>query len=181
MKNIREDTKCVLVSREEISAVVKRLGKEISEDYVDKCPVMVSILKGAFIFMADLVREITIPCSIDFMSVSSYGSGTETSGRVRIIKDLDTNIEGKDVIIVEDILDSGVTLSYLINMLAARKPNSIKICTLFDKPERHKVEIDVAYKGMDVPNEFIVGYGLDYAERYRNIPDVCVLKPEIYA
>lgn len=181
MKDMREDTKCVLVSREEIARVVKRLGKEISADYEDKNPILVSVLKGAFIFMADLVREVTIPCSLDFMSVSSYGNGTETTGRVKIIKDLDTNIEGKDVIIIEDILDSGVTLSHLIKLLGARNPKSIKICTLFDKPERHKVELEVAYKGMDVPNEFIVGYGLDYAEKYRNLPDVCILKPEIYA
>ena len=130
--------------------------------------------------MADLVREITVPCTLDFMAVSSYGCGTETSGKVRIIKDLETNIEGKDVIIVEDILDSGVTLSHLMELLQARKPNSMKICTLFDKPERHKVEIDVAYQGTVVPNEFIVGYGLDYAEKYRNLADVCVLKREIY-
>lgn len=181
MSNMKDDTKGVLISSEEIAAIVKRLGKEISDDYADRCPVMVSILKGAFIFMADLVREVTVPCSIDFMCVSSYGNGAETSGRVKIIKDLDTNIEGKDVIIVEDILDSGVTLSHLIKMLSQRNPKSIKICTLFDKPERHKVDIKPAYKGVDVPNEFIVGYGLDYAERYRNLPDVCILKPEIYA
>ena len=181
MRDMREDTKCVLVSREEIAETVKRLGGEISRDYEGKDPILVSVLKGAFIFMADLVREVTIPCSLDFMSVSSYGSGTETTGRVKIIKDLDTNIEGKDVIIVEDILDSGVTLSHLINLLGARNPKSIKICTLFDKPERHKVELEVAYKGIVVPNEFIVGYGLDYAEKYRNLPDVRILKPEIYA
>ena len=181
MKNLYDDTKGVLISREEIASIVKRLGKEISEDYADKSPIMVSILKGAFIFMADLVREVTVPCSIDFMCVSSYGNAATTSGRVKIIKDLDTNIEGKDVIIVEDILDSGVTLSHLIKMLEGRNPASIKICTLFDKPEAHKVDITPAYKGLNVPNEFIVGYGLDYAEKYRNLPDVCILKPEIYA
>ena len=141
---------------------------------------MVSILKGAFIFMADLVREVTVPCSIDFMCVSSYGNGAETSGRVKIIKDLDTNIEGKDVIIVEDILDSGVTLSHLIKMLSQRNPKSIKICTLFDKPERQKVDIKPAYKGVDVPNEFIVGYGLDYDEYYRNLPYIGALKRSVY-
>lgn len=181
MRDMTEDTKCILVSREEIAETVKRLGGEISRDYEGKEPILVSVLKGAFIFMADLVREVTIPCSLDFMSVSSYGSGTATTGRVKIIKDLDTNIEGKDVIIVEDILDSGVTLSHLINLLGARNPKSIKICTLFDKPERHKVELEVAYKGIVVPNEFIVGYGLDYSEKYRNLPDVRILKPEIYA
>lgn len=180
MSDIRNDVERVLVSKEEINEIVKRLGAEISRDYADKEPVLITVLKGAFIFMADLVREITVPCTLDFMAVSSYGCGTETSGKVRIIKDLETNIEGKDVIIVEDILDSGVTLSHLMELLQARKPNSMKICTLFDKPERHKVEIEVAYQGTVVPNEFIVGYGLDYAEKYRNLADVCVLKREIY-
>ena len=180
MSNMRNDIERVLVTKEEISEIVKKLGKQISQDYEGKNPILITVLKGAFIFMADLVREVTIPCTLDFMAVSSYGGGTETSGKVRIIKDLETNIEGKDVIIVEDILDSGVTLSHLIELLNARKPSSIKICTLFDKPERHKVEIDVAYQGTVVPNEFIVGYGLDYAEKYRNLPDVCVLKREIY-
>ena len=180
MSDMRNDLEKVLVSKEEISEIVKSLGQQISKDYDGKEPILITVLKGAFIFMADLVREITIPCTLDFMAVSSYGSGTETSGKVRIIKDLETNIEGKDVIIVEDILDSGVTLSHLIELLNARKPNSIKVCTLFHKPERQKVQIDVAYKGANVPNEFIVGYGLDYAEKYRNLPDVCVLKREIY-
>lgn len=180
MSDIRNDVERILVSKEEIAEIVKRLGADISRDYTDKSPILITVLKGAFIFMADLVREITVPCTLDFMAVSSYGCGTETSGKVRIIKDLETNIEGKDVIIVEDILDSGVTLSHLMELLQARKPNSMKICTLFDKPERHKVEIDVAYQGTVVPNEFIVGYGLDYAEKYRNLADVCVLKREIY-
>lgn len=180
MSNMRNDIERVLVKKEEISEIVKKLGKQISQDYEGKNPILITVLKGAFIFMADLVREVTIPCTLDFMAVSSYGGGTETSGKVRIIKDLETNIEGKDVIIVEDILDSGVTLSHLIELLNARKPRSIKICTLFEKPDRHKVEIDVAYQGTVVPNEFIVGYGLDYAEKYRNLPDVCVLKREIY-
>ena len=180
MSNVRDDIERVLITEEEISKIVKGLGKQISADYEGKEPILITVLKGAFVFMADLVREVTIPCTLDFMAVSSYGSGTESSGKVKIIKDLDTNIEGKDVIIVEDILDSGVTLSHLIELLNARKPNSIKICTLFHKPERQKVQLDVAYKGTIVPNEFIVGYGLDYAEKYRNLPDVCVLKKEIY-
>ena len=180
MSDIRSDIERVLIKKEEISEIVKALGKQISEDYEGRDPILITVLKGAFIFMADLVREVTIPCTLDFMAVSSYGSGTQTTGKVRIIKDLETNIEGKDVIIVEDILDSGVTLSHLIELLNARKPNSIKVCTLFYKPERHKVKIDVAYKGAAVPNEFIVGYGLDYAEKYRNLADVCVLKREIY-
>ena len=181
MSKMVDDLQKIIISREEIEKAVKRLGEEISRDYEGKTPMMVSILKGAFVFMADLVREVTVPCTIDFMAVSSYGNGTSTTGKVKIIKDLDTNIEGQDVIIVEDILDSGVTLSHLVDLLSARHPKSIKICTLFDKPERHKVEIDVAYKGMNVPNEFIVGYGLDYAEKYRNLHDVWVLKPEIYS
>ncbi len=176
-----QDTKGVLISKEQIAATVRDLGRQISRDYNGKNPVMISILKGAFIFMADLVREVDIPCSIDFMSVSSYGSGSESSGRVKIIKDLDTNIEGKHVIVVEDILDSGVTLSYLSDMLMARKPASFAICTLFDKPDRRKTGIKADYSGINVPDEFLVGYGLDYDEKYRNLPDVCVLKPEIYA
>lgn len=175
-----KDISSVLVPREEIEKEVKRIGAAISRDYAGKTPILISVLKGAFIFMADLVRNITVPCTLDFMSVSSYGKGTKTSGQVQIIKDLDTNIEGRDVIIVEDILDSGVTLSYLIRLLQARRPASLAVCALFDKPARHKVEIRLAYKGIEVPNEFIVGYGLDYAEKYRNLPDVCVLKPEIY-
>ena len=181
MDNIMmNDISSVLITREEIEKEVKRIGEAISRDYEGKTPILISVLKGAFIFMADLVRNITVPCTLDFMSVSSYGKGTKSSGQVQIIKDLDTNIEDRDVIIVEDILDSGITLSYLIQLLQARRPKSLKICALFDKPSRHKVNIDLAYKGLVVPNEFIVGYGLDYAEKYRNLPDVCILKPEIY-
>jgi hypoxanthine phosphoribosyltransferase len=163
-----------------VAAAVKRLGAELSRDYAGKTPIMITVLKGAFIFMADLVREVTVPCTMDFMAVSSYGSGTKTSGQVKIIKDLDTTIEGKDVIIVEDILDSGVTLSYLIELLEARRPASLRLCALFDKPARHKVNVHIDYRGIEVPDEFIVGYGLDYDEKYRNLPDICVLKPEIY-
>ena len=178
--SMNDDIRSVLISREEIEKTVARIGAEISRDYAGKEPMMISVLKGAFIFMADLVRHVTVPCSVDFMSVSSYGKGTRTSGEVQIIKDLDTNIEGKHVIVVEDILDSGVTLSYLLELLHARRPASIALFALFDKPKRHKVELELAYKGIEVPDEFIVGYGLDYAEKYRNLPDVCVLKPEVY-
>ena len=178
--SMNDDIRSVLISREEIEKTVARIGAEISRDYAGKEPMMINVLKGAFIFMADLVRHVTVPCSVDFMSVSSYGKGTRTSGEVQIIKDLDTNIEGKHVIVVEDILDSGVTLSYLLELLHARRPASIALCALFDKPKRHKVELELAYKGIEVPDEFIVGYGLDYAEKYRNLPDVCVLKPEVY-
>lgn len=178
--NMKNDMFKTLITKEELEATVARLGREITRDYQGKTPMMVAVLKGAFIFMADLVRQVDIPCTLDFMCVSSYGKGMSTSGQVKIIKDLDTTIEGKDVIIVEDILDSGVTLSYLMDLLRARKPASIRLCTLFDKPARHKVDIHIDYKGMEVPNEFIVGYGLDYAEVYRNYPEIAVLKPQVY-
>lgn len=178
--NMKNDMLKTLITKEELEATVARLGREITRDYQGKTPMMVAVLKGAFIFMADLVRQVDIPCTLDFMCVSSYGKGMSTSGQVKIIKDLDTTIEGKDVIIVEDILDSGVTLSYLMDLLRARKPASIRLCTLFDKPARHKVDIHIDYKGMEVPNEFIVGYGLDYAEVYRNYPEIAVLKPQVY-
>lgn len=177
---MKNDMQKTLYSKQELEETVARLGREITKDYQGKTPVLVAVLKGAFIFMADLVRAIEIPCTVDFMVVSSYGKSTQTSGSVKIIKDLDTNIEGKDVIIVEDILDSGITLSNLIRVLNQRHPASIKICTLFDKPARHKVDIQVDYNGLEVPDEFIVGYGLDYAEIYRNYPEIAVLKPEVY-
>ena len=153
------DIEKVLIDEQELSDIVMRLGKQISEDYKDKDLLLVSILKGSIMFMADLMRAITIPCNIDFMAVSSYGSGAKTSGVVKILKDLDKSIEGKDLLIVEDILDSGKTLNYLTEILMARNPNSIKICTLFDKPERREVNIYADYIGTKVPNEFIVGFG----------------------
>ena len=176
-----EDIKEVLFSEEDIKAIVKRLGAQISEDYKDRKLLMVSVLKGSVMIMADLMREITIPCEIDFMSVSSYGNDTKTSGIVRILKDLDRNIEGYDLLIVEDILDSGKTLSYIQDILSARKPNSIRICTLFDKPDRRQVDLNAEYIGTVVPDEFIVGYGLDYAEKYRNLPFVGILKESVYS
>lgn len=176
-----EDIKEVLFSEEDLKAIVKRLGAQISEDYKDRKLLMVSVLKGSVMIMADLMREITIPCEIDFMSVSSYGNDTKTSGIVRILKDLDRNIEGYDLLIVEDILDSGKTLSYIQDILSARKPNSIRICTLFDKPERRQVDLTAEYIGTVVPDEFIVGYGLDYAEKYRNLPFVGILKESVYS
>ncbi len=169
-----------LYTKEQLQEVVARLGADISRDYEGKNPLMISVLKGAFVFMADLVRAVTIPCEIDFMAVSSYGAGTESSGRVRILKDLDTNIEGRHVIIVEDVLDSGVTLSKLIEMLKARGCASLAVCTMFNKPERRKAHVDVDYEGLIIPDAFVVGYGLDYAEKYRNLPELCVLKPEVY-
>lgn len=171
----------VLLSEENLNNIVKRLGAEITKDYQGKKLVLVSVLKGSVIFMADLMREIKIPCSIDFMSVSSYGSGTKTSGVVKIIKDLDTDVvEGSDLLIVEDILDSGVTLEYLMKVLSARNPNSIKICTLLDKPERRKANVYADYSGAQIPDAFVVGYGLDFNEKYRNLPFVGALKPAVY-
>ncbi len=174
------DIEKVLISEEELSAIVKDIGNRISEDYKDKDLLLVSILKGSVIFMADLMRAITIPCNIDFMAVSSYGSGAKTSGVVKIIKDLDKSIEGKDLLIVEDILDSGRTLSYIREILMARNPASIRICTLFDKPDRREVDLFADYIGTKVPNEFIVGYGLDYDEYYRNLPYIGALKRSVY-
>ena len=175
-----EDIAKVLVTEEEISSKVKEIGRKISEDYKDKNLLLVSILKGSVAFMADLMRAITIPCQIDFMSVSSYGSGVKSSGVVKIIKDIDVEIEGFDIVIVEDILDSGLTLSYLMDILKTRKAKSIRICTLLSKPERRKVDVEVSYEGFVIPDEFVVGYGLDYDEKSRNLPFIGVLKPEIY-
>ena len=181
LKMIEKDIEKVFFSKEELAEIVKRLGAQISKDYEGKNLLLVSILKGSVIFMADLMREITVPCEIDFMCVSAYGNRTEASGNVRIIKDLDINLEGKDLLLVEDILDSGVTLSYVCRMLETRNPASIKICTLLDKPERRKSNIKADYAGTFVPNEFVVGYGLDYAEKFRALPYVGVLKPEVYS
>ncbi len=177
-----KDIEKVYYTQEALAAIVKRLGKEISEDYRDKKLLLVSILKGSVVFMADLMREITVPCEIDFMCVSSYGNSTENSNStVRIIKDLDCDIQGRDILLVEDILDSGRTLSHVINVLKTRNPRSIRICTLLDKPERRVVDLKADYHGTDVPDEFVVGYGLDYAEKYRNLPYIGVLKKEIYS
>lgn len=181
-KNMLDDIKAVLYSEEQIKEIIKKMGAQITEDYKDKNLLLVSILKGSVAIMADLMREIKLPAEIDFMAVSSYGSGTKTSGTVKIIKDLDYDIAGYDVLIVEDILDSGKTLSYLIEILAARNPNSIRICTMFDKPHRREVkEIVADYAGGLVPDEFIVGYGLDYNQKYRNLPFVGILKEEVYS
>ena len=175
------DIEKVYYSEETLHGIVERLGKQISEDYKDKNLLLVSVLKGSVIFMADLMREITVPCAIDFMCVSSYKSGTESSGVVKIVKDLDINLEGYDLLIVEDILDSGKTLSSLKNILESRNPKSIRICTLLDKPERRVVDdIFADYSGAEFPDEFVVGYGLDYDEKYRNLPYIGVLKREVY-
>ncbi len=175
---MKNDIKKVLYSEEELNKVVAGLGAQISEDYKDRNLLMVSVLKGSIVFMSDLMRAVTIPCEIDFMAVSSYGNKTKSSGTVRILKDLDRDISGYDVLLVEDILDSGKTLNYLIDVLYARNPASIRICTLFDKPERREVDIFADYKGLSVPDEFIVGYGLDFAEKYRNLPYIGILKDD---
>ena len=170
----------VLISEEEIQQICKRLGEEISADYKDKKLLLVSVLKGAVVFMAALMRNITCECEIDFMSVSSY-SGTKTTGVVKFKKDLDINPEGLDILIVEDILDSGVTLAYLKEVLLGRKANSIKVCAFLDKPANRRADIKADYVGKEVPDEFIIGYGLDYNEKYRNLPFVGVLAPHVYS
>lgn len=175
-----DDIKEILVSEEELRACVQKLGAQITKDYEGKNLLLVSVLRGSVIFMADLMREIKIPCTIDFMAVSSYGAGTKSSGVVKIIKDLDVNLAGYDILIVEDILDSGNTLSYLKKMLLTRNPSSIKICTLLDKPERRTADITADYSGFSIPDAFAVGYGLDYDEKYRNLPFIGVLDPKIY-
>ncbi len=170
----------VLISQARLREIVSGLGEQISADYRGKNLLLVSVLKGSVVFMADLMRAVTIPCRIDFMAVSSYGARATVSGNVKIIKDLDINLAGFDLLLVEDILDSGITLRSILNLLQTRNPNSIKICTLLDKPERRQVEINADYVGTVIPDEFVVGYGLDYDERYRNLPYVAVLKPEIF-
>ena len=178
--SMKQDIKKILMNERKIQATISRLGKQISRDYEGKNLLLVSILKGAVVTMADLMRAITIPCSIDFMVVSSYGAGTTTSGSVKIIKDLDIPLSEYDVLIVEDILDSGVTLSSLIEILGTRNPKSIKICTLLDKPARRKAPVKADYVGEIIDDEFVVGYGLDYAEKYRNLPYIGVLKESVY-
>lgn len=180
MYDMNDCVERVLFSAETIKDIVSRLGRQISEDYKGKKLLLVSVLKGSVVFMADLMRSITVPCEIDFMVVSSYGAGTRSSGNVKIVKDLSIDVNDYDLLIVEDILDSGVTLSTLKKMLEGRGPASIKICTFFDKPERRKADIKADYSGAEVPDEFIVGYGLDYDEKFRNLPYVGVLKREVY-
>ena len=176
-----KDLDRVLITREEIAAKVRELGQQITRDYAGKKPVMVCILKGASMFFTDLIREIDLPLTLDFMAISSYGSATKTSGVVRILKDLDNDILGKDVIVVEDIVDTGVTLSYLTKILMQRGANSLKIATLLDKPARRKIpDLKVDYMCFDIPDAFVVGYGLDYDQVYRNLPDIGVLSPRIY-
>lgn len=174
------DIKSILISEEEIAKRVKELGKQLTEDYKGKELLVVGILKGCMLFLSDLVRTIDLPLTLDFMVVSSYGATTKSSGVVRIVKDLEREIEGKDVLIVEDIVDTGLTLSYLVENFKARNPKSVKVCSLLDKPDRRKAQVEIQYIGFKIPDEFVVGYGLDYGENYRNLPFVCVLKPEVY-
>lgn len=179
---LHPDIDRVLITEEEIRQIVHKVGEEVSRDYVGRNPLIVCVLRGAFIFTGDFLRAITVPCEVDFMAVSSYGDGAKSSGVVRIVKDLDTKIEGRDVIIAEDIMDSGLTLSYVIKLLKARHPKSVHVAAFAVKDiPNHTCAVQPDYVGTHVPNEFIVGYGLDYAERYRNLPYVGVLKPEVYS
>lgn len=180
MNNVYDDIEEILLTQQQLQGKVSEIADRINLDYMNKKPLIVSVLKGSFVFMADLIRKITIPCTVDFMSVSSYGKHLKTSGEVKIIKDLDEKIEGRNLIVVEDILDSGLTLNYILDILRAREPESIALCALLDKPERRMADVSVDYSGFIIPDKFVVGYGLDYAEEYRNLPYVGVLKPEIY-
>ena len=177
---LEKDIQEILFSEEQLASRVNEIARQITQDYQGKEIVLISVLRGSFVFMADLCRRIDLPCTVDFMAVSSYGSGTSSTGQVQITKDLSSDIAGKHIIVVEDILDSGNTLSYLLKLLAQRKPASIRLCTLLDKPERRTKPVEVHYSGFTIPDYFVVGYGLDYAEKYRNLPYVGVLKPEIY-
>jgi hypoxanthine phosphoribosyltransferase len=169
----------VLIEADALQHRIAELGEEISSDYAGRDLLLVGVLKGAVFFMADLMRNLSIPCEIDFMGISSYGEGTDSSGVVRILKDLDINIEGRDVLVVEDIIDSGLTLSYLIRNLEAREPATLEICALMTKPDRREIEVPVRYVGFEIPNRFVIGYGLDFGERYRNLPYVGVLDPAL--
>ena len=165
----------VLIDQDTLAGRVAELGAEVSADYEGRDLLLIGVLKGAVFFMADLMRHLTVPCEVDFMAISSYGDATDSSGIVRILKDLDINIEGRDVLVVEDIIDSGLTLSYLIRNLESREPSSLEVCALLTKPSRREIDVPVRYVGFEIPNKFVVGYGLDFAERYRNLPYVGVL------
>jgi hypoxanthine phosphoribosyltransferase len=175
-----EDVKEILITEDEIKARIKELGILISEDYKEKFPLLICILRGAFLFLADLIIKTSIPLSIDFMAISTYAGKTESSGEVKILKDLDTSIEGRHVLIIEDIVDTGLTMDSVTRLLKTRKPKSLKICTLLDKVERRRIKVNIDYFGFKIPNKFVVGYGLDYEEKYRNLPYIGVLKEEIY-
>lgn len=178
---MHNDIERILLTEQELAAKVTELAAAINRDYAGKRLMLISVLRGSFIFVADLMRAITVPCTVDFMAVSSYGGGTTSSGQVKIVKDLSESIEGRDILVVEDILDSGNTLAYLLEMLSTRRPASMALCTLLDKPERRVREVAVQYCGFAIPDEFVVGYGLDYNEQYRNLPYIGVLKPSVYS
>jgi hypoxanthine phosphoribosyltransferase len=169
----------ILIDEDRLGARIAELGEEISADYAGRDLLLIGVLKGAVFFMSDLMRRLTVPCEIDFMAISSYGASTDSSGVVRILKDLDINIQGRHVLVVEDIIDSGLTLSYLVRNLEAREPASLDICALLTKPERREIDVQVRYVGFEIPNRFVIGYGLDFAERYRNLPYVAVLHPDL--
>lgn len=177
---MHNDISHILYTKEQIQEKVKELGEQLARDYAGRNPLVICVLKGAFVFISDLVRHMDIPLELDFMAISSYGASTKSSGVVKIVKDLDVSVEGRDVLIVEDIIDSGLTLSYLIDVLERRNALSVAVVTLFDKPARRTVDLKPDYTGFTLPDAFVVGYGLDYAERYRNLPYLGILKEEIY-
>ena len=180
MSSMMPNVKEVLITSQEIEDKVREIGARITEDYEGEKPLLIGILRGAVVIMSDLMRNIDLQCELDFMDISSYGTGTSSSGVVRILKDLEEDITGRHVLIVEDIIDTGLTLSYLMRSLQARKPASLEICALLSKPTRRRADLNVRYLGFEVPDEFVVGYGLDYAGAYRNLPDICVLKKEVF-
>ena len=177
---LENDIQEILFTEEQLKNRVGEIARQIESDYAGKEVMFIGILRGSFVFMADLCRAVELPCTLDFMSVSSYGSGTTSSGQIQIIKDLSEDITGRHVIVVEDILDSGNTLSYLLNILEHRHPASVRLCALLDKPERRVKPVELHYSGFTIPDAFVVGYGLDYAEKYRNLPYIGILKPEVY-
>ncbi|MEP7082033.1 MAG: hypoxanthine phosphoribosyltransferase [Chloroflexota bacterium] len=177
---LHADVEEILLDADTIAARVAELGAQLSADYADRNPVLLSVLKGALVFLADLMRTMDIPSSVDLMELSSYGEGTESSGQVRILKDLSNTIEGRDVVVVEDIIDTGLTLNYLLRYLAERQPASIRVCCLLDKPARRLADLEIDYRGFTIPDRFVVGYGLDFNERYRNLPYIGVLRPSVY-
>ena len=180
MSSMMPDVKEVLITSQEIEEKVREIGARITEDYRGENPLLIGVLRGAVVVMSDLMRNIDLQCELDFMDISSYGTGSSSSGVVRILKDLEEDITDRHVLIVEDIVDTGLTLSYLMRSLQARKPASLEICALLSKPSRRRADLEVRYLGFEVPDEFVVGYGLDYAGAYRNLPDICILKPEVF-
>jgi hypoxanthine phosphoribosyltransferase len=178
--SIHEDVEEILLGEDEIARRVAEMGAQLAADYVGRTPVLVSVLKGSIVFLADLIRAMDVSLNVDLMEVSSYGSAIESSGQVRILKDLSSSIEGRDVVVVEDIIDTGLTLNYLLRYLAERHPASVRVCCLLDKPARRLAEIEIDYRGFSIPDRFVIGYGLDYDERYRNLPYIGVLRPSIY-